>query len=92
MSIRWLAASGKQMNRSIGTLKRSNQIIGRLYSTNQTQSSSKPVPLQVRSKNLGRSSNSSDRVKGGKKDTLWQSWSNLTLGTKMGVAFGIGCK
>lgn len=61
-----------------------------------------PVTYHVRSTNTTKkgkgqiqakqtySGKQESNVKGGKKDSLWKSWQNLTLGTKMGVAFAIG--
>lgn len=58
-----------------------------------------PVTYHVRSTNTTKKKNQNqsrdtysgqEKIKGGKQHSIWQSWKNLTLGTKMGVAFALG--
>lgn len=71
-----------------------------LYVSSICKAKAEPVTIHVRSTNTSKKGQNQarntyagqEKVKGGKKDSLWKSWQNLTLGTKMGVAFAIGCK
>lgn len=87
----------KQISNYADALRPFERQIRSIHVASVCKAKAEPVTIHVRSTNTKKGKGQSrdsytgqGDVKGGKKDSLWKSWQNLTLGTKMGVAFAIG--